>query len=88
MTREESLAQARNQLDLIDALKKTEAYRQFLEPMLKRLADEALSKTLEEGIDPAERERRFQRYAAYRDVSEIVDKQEGALQKNFVIKKK
>ena len=37
MTREESLAQARNQLDLIDALKKTEAYRQFLEPLLKDL---------------------------------------------------
>ena len=79
MTQKEGLAQARNQLDLIDALKKTEAYRQFLEPMLKRLADEALSKTLEDGIDPAERDRRFQKYAAYRDVSQIIDKQEAAL---------
>jgi len=79
MTREESLAHARNQLDLIDALKKSEAYRQFLEPMLKRLVREALSKTLENGITPEERERRFQRYAAYKDMSEIVDMQEAGL---------
>jgi len=79
MTKEDNLAQARNQLGLIDALKKTEAYRQFLEPLLRRLADEALNKVLEEGISKEERENRYHRYLAYRDVSQIMDKQEGAL---------
>ena len=79
MTKEENLAQARNQLGLIDDLKKTEGYRQFIEPLFKRLAEEALNKVLEENIDKEERERRYHRYLAYRDVSQIVDKQEGAL---------
>lgn len=75
----QDLAEVRNQLGLIDSLKKSEHYRAFLNPLLNRLSDEALNRLLEEGIEPAERERRYQRYLAYRDVSSIIDRQEAGL---------
>ena len=75
----QDLTEVRNQLGLIDSLKKSEHYRAFLHPLLNRLSDEALNRLLEESIEPAERERRYQRYLAYRDVAGIIDRQEAGL---------
>jgi hypothetical protein len=75
----QNLAEAGNQLALIESLKQSEHYRAFLNPLLTRLANEALARVLDENIEPKERDRRFQRYLAYRDVAGIIDKQEAAL---------
>lgn len=75
----QDLSEVRNQLGLIDSLKKSEHYRAFLNPLLTRLSDEALSRVLEENIAAEEREKRYQRYLAYRDVAGIIDRQEAGL---------
>ena len=77
--------EARNQLALIDSLKKSEHYKAFLKPLLNRLSSDSLDKMLEPSISAEERDKRYHRHVVYREISEIVDKQEACL-KSFILK--